>query len=100
MLLERRPWETAAMKKNCVTQNVIILLSITTEHQTSTAGLLQLLPKIHLSRKHNKHKTNIKAVTDDVCVWKYVYRVSQTHSRNKKQECVFDGTTCGGAAPE
>lgn len=53
---------------------MIILLSIVTEHQTSTAGLLQLLPKIHLSRKHNKHKTNIKAVTGDVYVCKYMYR--------------------------
>lgn len=31
-------------KKQCVTHNVIIVLSIT-EHHTSTAGLMELLPK-------------------------------------------------------
>lgn len=34
------------MKKQCVTHNVIIGLSITTEHQTSTAGLMELLSKV------------------------------------------------------
>lgn len=57
----------------CVTHNVIIWLSITTEHHAFTAGLI---PIIHLSRKHNKHKASLCVLyaLKRVCVWwKYLW---------------------------